>query len=185
MGSQVLAINKYLELINKDHRLLNASHHSEVENSCDEVVLGSYGHHQFKGDIAAPYLERQGLPRDLLETPNWTKDLTVADGVAAAVLEWAKDNGASVYCHWFQPLGANGVRHGQTAMVQHRMFEFDRNGAPVWDFRGKHLLHSETDGSSFPNGGLRATHRAGGYPRVFLLVHGLRLGRAHASASLM
>merc|ERR1712100_817456 len=61
------------------------------------------------------------------------------------------------------PLGAGSVRHGQSAMVQHRMFEFDMQGSPYWNFEGKHLLYSETDGSSFPNGGLRTTHRAGGY----------------------
>lgn len=43
------------------------------------------------------------------------------------------------------------------------MFHFDSRGQPVWEFTGKHLLSGETDGSSFPNGGLRATHRAGGY----------------------
>jgi glutamine synthetase len=44
------------------------------------------------------------------------------------------------------------------------MFKLDtKNNLPVWDFTGKHLLFGETDGSSFPSGGLRATHRAGGY----------------------
>ncbi len=68
-----------------------------------------------------------------------------------------------MYCHWFQPLGSSGFRHGQTAQVQIKMVEFDRDGRPAWDFSGKNLLRGETDGSSYPNGGLRATHRAGGY----------------------
>jgi len=46
------------------------------------------------------------------------------------------------------------------------MFEFDRNGTPIWNFTGKNLIRGETDGSSFPNGGLRATHRAAGYLSV-------------------
>jgi glutamine synthetase len=46
------------------------------------------------------------------------------------------------------------------------MFGFDRAGNPVWEFKGKHILQGETDGSSYPNGGLRATHRAGGYLAV-------------------
>lgn len=46
------------------------------------------------------------------------------------------------------------------------MFHFDAKGQPVWDFKGKNLLKGETDGSSYPNGGLRATHRAGGYLAV-------------------
>ena len=82
------------------------------------------------------------------------------------MLAWAKDNGASVYCHWFQPLGASLVRHGQSAQVQNSMFEFDRKGNPIWEFKGKNLLQGETDGSSYPNGGLRATHAAGGYLSV-------------------
>lgn len=79
------------------------------------------------------------------------------------MLEWAIENDASVYCHWFQPLASSGLRHGQSAQVQISMIEFDREGRPVWDFKGKNLLRGETDGSSFPNGGLRATHRAGAY----------------------
>lgn len=86
--------------------------------------------------------------------------------VAAAVLEWAKDHGASVYCHWFQPLGSSGVRHGQTAQVQNQMIEFNREGLPVWDFKASNLLKGETDGSSYPSGGLRATHSAAAYLTV-------------------
>jgi glutamine synthetase len=127
--------------------------------------LEGYGQHLFKGKVAAPYLEKAGLPKDTLDTAAWTTN-GKADKVAAAVLEWAKDNGASVYCHWFQPLGSSGVRHGQSAQVQNTMMEFSKDGTPVWDFKGKNILKGETDGSSYPNGGLRATHRAGGYLSV-------------------
>lgn len=82
------------------------------------------------------------------------------------MLAWARDNGASVYCHWFQPIGSSGVRHGQSAQVQNHMFEFSKDGTPVWDFKGKNILKGETDGSSYPNGGLRATHKAGAYLSV-------------------
>ena len=68
-----------------------------------------------------------------------------------------------MYCHWFQPLGSAGVRHGQSGQVHASMFEFDQQGTPVWNFKGKNLLKGETDGSSYPNGGLRATHAAGAY----------------------
>ena len=129
------------------------------------VSLDGYGQHLFKGAVAAPYLERHGLPKTTLDGTKWTTDGS-ADKVAAAVLDWARDNGASVYCHWFQPLGAAGVRHGQSAQVYNHMFEFNKEGLPVWDFKGKNILKGETDGSSYPNGGLRATHRAGGYLSV-------------------
>ena len=82
--------------------------------------------------------------------------------VASAVLDWARDNGASVYTHWFQPLGSSGVRWGLASGVQNTMMEFLPDGTPAWDFKGKHLLNGETDGSSYVNGGLRGTHQAGG-----------------------
>ena len=127
-----------------------------------ETINNEFGKHLFKGDVAAPYLERHGLARDVLNNSEWTKN-GQASQVAAAVLDWSRDHGASTFCHWFQPLGSGGLRHGNSAGVQNRMFKFDRNGSLVWDFSANDLLYGETDGSSYPNGGLRATHRAGGY----------------------
>ena len=111
-------------------------------------------------------MKKAGLPEDTLSNGKWTTDAAKADKVAAAVLAWAQENGASVYCHWFQPLGSSLVRHGQTGQVQNTMLEFSNDGLPKWDFKGKNILKGETDGSSYPNGGLRATHRAGGYLSV-------------------
>jgi glutamine synthetase len=80
------------------------------------------------------------------------------------ILHRATDNGANVYCHWFQPMAASGVRHGLTGQVQNMMLEFDtETNKAKQDFKGKTLIKGETDGSSYPNGGLRATHQAGGY----------------------
>lgn len=122
-----------------------------------------YGKHLFKGTVADEFLSKQGMSWGQLEDGKWTTDPAAADKVAAAVLEWAQHNGAHVYCHWFQPMAGVGVRHGQTGQVQNAMFAFNKEGQPEWDFKGKDLLKGETDGSSFPNGGLRATHTAGGY----------------------
>eukprot|EP00600_Ochromonadales_sp_CCMP1393_P006390 CAMPEP_0174968086 /NCGR_PEP_ID=MMETSP0004_2-20121128/7934_1 /TAXON_ID=420556 /ORGANISM="Ochromonas sp., Strain CCMP1393" /LENGTH=678 /DNA_ID=CAMNT_0016217271 /DNA_START=128 /DNA_END=2164 /DNA_ORIENTATION=- len=125
--------------------------------------LAGLGENVFRGDIAKPYLEKQGLSADVLSDFTWASDKDRADKIAAAVLEWAVAHGASVFCHWFQPLGSSGVRHGQTGQVQMNMLEFDKGGKPCWDFKGRDLLKGETDGSSYYNGGLRATHTAGGY----------------------
>lgn len=65
-------------------------------------------------------------------------------------------------CHWFQPLAAT-YRHGQAGCVQLAFFKFNDANEPVWNLDGSDLLQGETDGSSYPNGGLRATHTAGGY----------------------
>lgn len=78
----------------------------------------------------------------------------------------ATDRGANVYCHWFQPMASSGVRHGLTGQVQNMMLKFNSEGVVEQDFKGKTLVKGETDGSSFPNGGLRGTHCAGGYLAV-------------------
>jgi glutamine synthetase len=128
----------------------------------EPASFDGFGDNLFNGQTAAPYLARQGLKLDDLTNPSWVKDSAKADKIAAAVLEWAVANGASTFCHWFQPMAAS-FRHGQSAQVQTSFFEFDSNMVPVWKLRGKDLLHGETDGSSFPNGGMRATHTAGAY----------------------
>ena len=61
-------------------------------------------------------------------------------------------------------MASSGVRHGQTGQVQNMMMKFNRSTNDVeFDFDGGNLVKGETDGSSFPNGGLRDTHTAGGY----------------------
>ena len=120
-----------------------------------------YGKHLFTGDIADKYLSKQGLPANLLSDHSWTQ--THSDKVAAAVMDWAHEHGASVFTHWFQPLGANMVRMGMTGQVHNAMFVFGSDGKPKWSLSGKELLKGETDGSSYPSGGMRATHTAGGY----------------------
>jgi glutamine synthetase len=129
-------------------------------------LLDGYGEHSFKGTVADRYLAQVGLPAGTIEAGKWHKDKAMADKVAMAVLKWATDNDASVFCHWFQPLGSSGVRHGQSGQVQNAFFNFDKAGVPQWDLKGKDLIQGETDGSSYPTGGLRATHTAGGYVTV-------------------
>jgi len=133
-----------------------------VASPSTRIEVSQFGKHIFKGAIAAPYLEKQGLPGNTLESPAWVTN-GMADKVAAAVLDWARDNGASVYCHWFQPMASYGVRHGLTGGLYNHMFAFAKDGSPEWDFDGKMLLKGETDGSSYPNGGLRQTHSAAAY----------------------
>lgn len=120
-----------------------------------------FGKNVFTGKVADQYLQKHGLSGDVLDDPTWVKNH--ADGVANAVFDWAIDNGANVYCHWFQPMASSGVRHGQSGQVQNIMLEFDKSMDVEQDFKGKSLIKGETDGSSYPNGGLRGTHRAGGY----------------------
>lgn len=123
-----------------------------------------FGKYLFTGKVADEYLKKHGASGALLKDPNWVN--TDADTVANAVFDWAIDHGANVYCHWFQPMAASGVRHGQSGQVQNIMLKFNEDGEVEQDFKGKTLVKGETDGSSYPNGGLRGTHVAGGYLAV-------------------
>ena len=71
--------------------------------------------------------------------------------------------GATMCTHIFQPLGSGGMRLGQTGQVHNAMFNFKMDGTLGYTFDGEKLLNGETDGSSYLNGGMRATHTAGGY----------------------
>mmetsp|Transcript_17045 Transcript_17045/g.20813 ORF Transcript_17045/g.20813 Transcript_17045/m.20813 type:complete len:719 (+) Transcript_17045:71-2227(+) len=136
-----------------------------VRGMASTEAYDHYGKHVFTGSVADAYLKKHGASGAILKDPSWTKNH--ADVVAAAVLDWAIDNGANTYCHWFQPMASSGVRHGLTGQVQNMMMKFDRETNEVqFDFKGKDLTKGETDGSSYPNGGLRGTHCAGGYLAV-------------------
>ena len=84
-------------------------------------------------------------------------DPTVADVVASAMREWAVENGATHYTHWFQPMT------GITAEKHDSFLTPDGNGGVILEFSGKELIKGEPDASSFPSGGLRATFEARGY----------------------
>ncbi len=85
-------------------------------------------------------------------------DPTIADAVAHAMKEWAIENGATHYTHWFQPLtGVTAEKHDSFIGAP------DENGKVRMNLSGKELIKGETDGSSFPSGGLRATFEARGY----------------------
>jgi glutamine synthetase len=128
--------------------------------------IDEYGLRKFKGTEAAKYLTKQGLSADTLKDFSWTRSEETADKVAAAVLEWAKTHGATMFTHAFQPLGSGGTRLGQTAQVHNSMFNFKRDGTIGWTFDGDKLLHGESDVSSYMTGGMRATHTAGGYTQL-------------------
>ena len=84
-------------------------------------------------------------------------DLSVANAVAAAMKDWAVENGATHFTHWFQPLT------GITAEKHDSFISPAPDGRVIMEFSGKELIKGEPDASSFPSGGLRATFEARGY----------------------
>lgn len=84
-------------------------------------------------------------------------NLDIANEVAHAMKDWALENGATHYAHWFQPLtGLTSEKHDSFLMPL-------SDGTALMMFSGRELVQSESDASSFPNGGLRATFEARGY----------------------
>ena len=106
---------------------------------------------------------RERLPKDVYKSLRKTidngkdLDLTVANAVANAMKDWAVENGATHYTHWFQPMT------GITAEKHDSFISPTADGRIIMEFSGKELIKGESDASSFPSGGLRATFEARGY----------------------
>ncbi|MBE6824730.1 MAG: glutamine synthetase type III [Ruminococcaceae bacterium] len=84
-------------------------------------------------------------------------DINIANCVAKAMKEWAIEKGCTHYTHWFQPMT------GITAEKHDSFLTPTDDGKVIMDFSGKALAKGESDASSFPNGGIRATFEARGY----------------------
>ncbi len=84
-------------------------------------------------------------------------DLNIAHVVANAMKDWAIENGATHFTHWFQPMT------GITAEKHDSFISPTDDGNIIMEFSGKELVKGESDASSFPSGGLRATFEARGY----------------------
>ena len=84
--------------------------------------------------------------------------MEAANVIAKAMKDWAEENGATHYTHWFQPLtGITAEKHDAFVSLP------DEDGRMITEFSGKELIKGEPDASSFPSGGLRATFEARGY----------------------
>ena len=106
---------------------------------------------------------KERLPKDIYKAVHKTiekgthLELDVANCVAATMKEWAIENGATHFTHWFQPMT------GLTAEKHDSFISPTEDGKVIMEFSGKELVKGEPDASSFPSGGLRATFEARGY----------------------
>ena len=117
----------------------------------------------FGADVFSIAEMRQRLPKStlksLMRTIEQGEPLSqeVADVVASAMKDWAIENGATHYTHWFQPLT------GSTAEKHDSFIVPDGHGGMHFSLSGSELVQGEPDASSFPSGGIRATFEARGY----------------------
>lgn len=127
---------------------------SEVMN-----VVDIFGENVFNDSVMQARLPKK-VYHELKRTIQEGKELeaSIADVVAHEMKEWAIERGATHYSHWFQPLtGATAEKHDAFISAP------KENGKVLMEFSGKELIKGESDASSFPSGGLRATFEARGY----------------------
>lgn len=124
----------------------------------DKRITEIFGSMVFNDDVM-----RERLPKEVYKSltktiaTGRTIDPSIADTVANAMKDWAVEKGATHYTHWFQPLT------GVTAEKHDAFIAPVGTCKVVMEFSGKELISRESDASSFPSGGLRATFEARGY----------------------
>lgn len=136
-----------------------ALNHKAVEVKAPSARPSDYfGEKVFGRAVMRKYLDKFTYESLLSTMDNGTPlSLELADSVAAGMRQWALDNGADHYTHWFQPLT------GGTAEKHDSFSDPDGKGMVIESFSGKVLAQQEPDASSFPNGGIRNTFEARGY----------------------
>ena len=117
----------------------------------------------FGTNVFSVSVMRERLPKDVFDEVMDVMEnggqisMATADIVAAAMKDWAVEKGATHYTHWFQPLT------GSTAEKHDSFITYPKEGITMLRLSGKQLIRGESDASSFPSGGLRATSYARGY----------------------
>ena len=121
-------------------------------------ITDYFGCYVFGDEVMKKYMSQETYVelKEVIDQ-NRTLGMDLADRVAEAMKEWALDNGATHYTHWFQPLT------GTTAEKHDSFISIDKQGNTILEFTGKNLSKGEADASSFPSGGIRATFEARGY----------------------
>jgi glutamine synthetase len=121
------------------------------------------GNQVFGANVFGLDVQRQRLPKQTFRAlesalaKGEALDVSLADSIAQAMKEWALENGATHFTHWFQPLT------GMTAEKHDSFYGPVGDGSAIAEFSGKELIQGEPDASSFPTGGIRATFEARGY----------------------
>jgi len=129
----------------------------DVKRPADKIS-DYYASNVFTTDVMQHYLSKEAYKSVLNSIKNGTKiERDIADQVASGMKAWALSKGATHHTHWFQPLT------GLTAEKHDTFFVPTDSCKGIEKFSGSALVQGEPDGSSFPSGGLRATHEARGY----------------------
>lgn len=121
-------------------------------------MISTFGSKVFNDSVM-----RQRLPKRVYDSLKHTNregvalDPAIAEAVASAMKDWAIENGATHYTHWFQPM--TNITAGKHDSFLTPM----QDGPVILEFSSNSLVMGEPDASSFPSGGLRNTFEARGY----------------------
>ena len=142
----------------KTKPVIAAERNYQIQMEIDRPISSYFGENTFNSRVMKAKLPKDVYKR-LLEIIEKNKklDIQTANTVAHAMKEWAMENGATHFAHWFQPMT------GATAEKHDAFIEPSGDGEVIERFSGKQLVQGEPDASSFPSGGLRATFEARGY----------------------
>jgi len=145
----------------------------------EEAVFMNSVKEMFGSKVFNTSVMKERLPKDIYKAMQKTikdgkrLDINVANIVANSMKDWAIENGVTHFTHWFQPLT------GITAEKHDSFISPTDDGNIIMEFSGKELVQGESDASSFPSGGLRATFEARGYtawdPTSFAFIKGKTL----------
>ena len=133
------------------------------ERKCGEAVIKADVPKLFGSMVFNNTVMKERLPADVYKALKKSMSqgmhlgLDIANVVACAMKEWAVENGATHFTHWFQPMT------GTTAEKHESFISPCGDGRIIMEFSGSELVRGEPDASSFPSGGLRATFEARGY----------------------
>ncbi|MDY5345299.1 MAG: glutamine synthetase III [Eubacteriales bacterium] len=123
-----------------------------------ETITSVFGSMVFNDSVMKARLPKETYKEVRLAIDDGKRlDINTANVVANAMKDWAVENGATHFTHWFQPMT------GVTAEKHDSFISPDKDGNVIMEFSGKELVRGEPDASSFPSGGLRATFEARGY----------------------
>lgn len=124
----------------------------------NKKITEYFGKNVFTRDIMKKYLSTDAYEEfAIVAQNNLPLNKVLAAKIAEAMKDWAIENGATHYTHWFQPLT------GTTAEKHDSFISVDKAGNTIMEFTGSNLRKGEADASSFPSGGIRATFEARGY----------------------
>ncbi len=121
-------------------------------------IMKTFGRKVFNDSVMRERLSEPTY-NELNKTIKYGKYLNndIAEEVANAMKEWAIENGATHFTHWFLPLS------GATAEKHESFVSTAGGGKIILEFSPDNLVRGEADASSFPSGGLRDTFEARGY----------------------